>query len=136
MHSYMFALAACARASINAQPDPLTHDAYCHLLLDYEKLVPHIAPSRSPYGLWHPDLHASNIIVTETTRSCKLTGMIDWQGTLLLPTCPTAGLYLRGAPVELARRWPRARCRSGRPARRPEAAGTACLPSRSEAGAV
>lgn len=81
----MFALAACARASINAQPDPLTHDAHSQLISDYETLVPHISPSRSPYILWHPDLHASNIITTDTTRPCKLTGIIDWQGAIVAP---------------------------------------------------
>ncbi|KIM43715.1 hypothetical protein M413DRAFT_387255 [Hebeloma cylindrosporum] len=85
VHSYMFALAACARASISASPDPSTDDEYLRLISVYESMVPHIAPLRTEYILAHPDLHASNIITTETTDPCKITGIIDWQGALIAP---------------------------------------------------
>ncbi|TFY73977.1 hypothetical protein EWM64_g10035 [Hericium alpestre] len=75
----------CARLSIDAHSDPPTHDAYCRLISDYEKLIPHIAPKHSSYILWHPDLHASNILITDTPPSCKLTGIIDWQGATVAP---------------------------------------------------
>ncbi|CAA7266683.1 unnamed protein product [Cyclocybe aegerita] len=86
VHSYMFALAACARASINKFCTDLSlQEAYHDVVTDYETLVPHIAPQDSQYILWHPDLHASNIIVTEMTDSCTLRGVIDWQGARVAP---------------------------------------------------
>ncbi|CDO71735.1 hypothetical protein BN946_scf184920.g19 [Trametes cinnabarina] len=38
-----------------------------------------------PYTLWHPDLHVSNIIVTESADSCSVVGSIDWQGAVIAP---------------------------------------------------
>ncbi|TFK57667.1 hypothetical protein OE88DRAFT_1651524 [Heliocybe sulcata] len=83
-HSYMFALAACARAFVDAQPGG-DSEAYHGLISDFEKLVPHIAPPCAPKILWHPDLHDSNILVTEAERPCKLNGIVDWQGATVAP---------------------------------------------------
>lgn len=93
-HSYLYALAACARASLDVQPIP-ARDEYRRLITDYETLVPHMSPRTSAYVLWHPDLHAGNILVTEATNPCKLEGIIDWQGALVAPSfthmvCPPA----------------------------------------------
>ncbi|KAJ3502110.1 hypothetical protein NLJ89_g9035 [Agrocybe chaxingu] len=86
VHSYMFALAACARASIDElRTDPSMQKDYHDVVTDYETLVPHIAPQDSQYILWHPDLHASNIIVTQSTDPCTLRGIIDWQGACVAP---------------------------------------------------
>ena len=101
-HSYMFALAACARASLDAQPNTPAHDEYRRLIADYETLVPHVIPKGLSYVLWHPDLHAGNIIVTETTER-ELEGIIDWQGALVAPSyvqvaCPPAYIA-KGHPL-------------------------------------
>lgn len=84
MRSQMQAMAACARTTADAVADKLERDEYHQLILAYEALIPHLAPpGHKPLILWHPDLHASNIIVTEATTPCKLTGIIDWQGTVV-----------------------------------------------------
>ncbi|OSD05708.1 hypothetical protein PYCCODRAFT_1384679 [Trametes coccinea BRFM310] len=86
MHSYMRALASCARASIDAfPPEPSTKAKYHQLISDYEKLIPHISPEQRPYVLWHPDLNARNIIVTESSEPCAVVGFVDWQGAIIAP---------------------------------------------------
>jgi hypothetical protein len=92
-HSYLLALAACARAFVDAHLDSSIRDSYRRLISDYEKLAPHIAPLQSLYMLWHPDLHAGNIIVTETTSPCKLMSIIEWENAHVAP------FYLQIAPA-------------------------------------
>ena len=82
----MSALAACARAANNTEPNPQIHDAYDGLITDFERLAPRLLPKDACYILWHPDLHASNIIVNDKTGAFKLQGIIDWQGAHTLPT--------------------------------------------------
>ncbi|TRM60756.1 hypothetical protein BD626DRAFT_406815 [Schizophyllum amplum] len=90
--TYMFALGACARASVKAGLDADPDGAYLYLISVYEELVPHMSPSRTSCTLWHPDLHAGNIIVDghidvedEHADSFELSGIIDWQGATVLP---------------------------------------------------
>ncbi|TRM58485.1 kinase-like domain-containing protein [Schizophyllum amplum] len=87
--AYMFALGACTRASIEAGLEPDPDGVYHHLISIYEQLVPHMAPRRTMCTLWHPDLHAGNIIVDgdieKDPDSLQLSGIIDWQGSVVLP---------------------------------------------------
>ncbi|TRM60757.1 kinase-like domain-containing protein [Schizophyllum amplum] len=90
--AYMAALGACARASVEAGLDADPDGAYRHLISVYDELVPHMAPLRSSCTLWHPDLHAGNIIVDgdidvedADADSFQLSGIIDWQGATVLP---------------------------------------------------
>ena len=103
MHSYLHALAECARASIDAFPHPTTDDKYRHLVSDYEKLIPHMAPKELGYILWHPDLSDGNLLVSsENTQPCELLSMIDWQGSVIAPE----HMQLRIPPVYDARDHP------------------------------
>ncbi|KAF1917508.1 kinase-like domain-containing protein [Ampelomyces quisqualis] len=61
-------------------------------LRDYIRLVPHLVPTSSRLNLpvlRHPDLQPNNIFVSE---DLSITGLIDWQHALVLPTFLTAGM--------------------------------------------
>ncbi|TRM62785.1 hypothetical protein BD626DRAFT_40831 [Schizophyllum amplum] len=90
--AYMVALGACARASVEAGLDPDPDGAYRHLISIYDELVPAMSPFRTSCTLWHPDLHAGNIIVDgnidnedHDADSFGLSGIIDWQRATILP---------------------------------------------------
>ncbi|KAI5899697.1 uncharacterized protein SCHCODRAFT_02661304 [Schizophyllum commune H4-8] len=86
VRAYMYALGACARASIQATPDPDNDDAYRDWIAKYEMLVPDLAPDGYiALVLWHPDLSANNIIVHRDESSYRLSGIIDWQGATVGP---------------------------------------------------
>jgi hypothetical protein len=69
--------------------DPKEH---AKSLADYIRLVPYLVPIceklRLPI-LRHPDLQPNNIFVSE---DLKITGLIDWQHSIVLPTFLTAGI--------------------------------------------
>ncbi|KAI0324452.1 hypothetical protein GY45DRAFT_1439071 [Cubamyces sp. BRFM 1775] len=102
MHSYLRAFAECARASVDAYPNPSIDDKYRRLISDYERLIPHIAPKELRYILWHPDLSDGNLLVTETTQPCELLSVIDWQSTVIAPE----HMQLRTPPAYNARDHP------------------------------
>ncbi|KAL1735272.1 Alpha/beta hydrolase family-domain-containing protein [Schizophyllum commune] len=86
VRDYMYALGACARASIEADPDPDNDGAYRDWIAKYEMLVPDLAPDGYiALVLWHPDLSANNIIVDRDESSYRLSGIIDWQGATVGP---------------------------------------------------
>ncbi|KAL1756048.1 Alpha/beta hydrolase family-domain-containing protein [Schizophyllum commune] len=86
VRDYMYALGACARASIEAAPDPDSDGAYRDWIAKYEMLVPDLAPDGYiTLVLWHPDLSANNIIVDRDESSYRLSGIIDWQGATVGP---------------------------------------------------
>ncbi|CAO2655038.1 Nn.00g117710.m01.CDS01 [Neocucurbitaria sp. VM-36] len=61
-------------------------------LKDYIRLAPHLVPTCSKLNrplLRHPDLNPNNIFVSE---DLKITGLIDWQHSLVLPTFLAAGI--------------------------------------------
>ncbi|RDB22280.1 Altered inheritance of mitochondria protein 9, mitochondrial [Hypsizygus marmoreus] len=82
-HLYARALSACERAWLTHSD---THPSEEHLFLldDFDKLVPFLIPSVPAFILWHPDMHEANIIATESDP-CKITGIIDWQSTVIGP---------------------------------------------------
>ncbi|KAJ3543353.1 hypothetical protein NMY22_g3172 [Coprinellus aureogranulatus] len=83
--SYTDALASCARACAYTMDDPKARDDYHRMISDFEVLAPHLLPERPPLTLWHPDWHSGNIIVSEPAKSCRLQGLIDWQGASVAP---------------------------------------------------
>ncbi|KAL1667791.1 hypothetical protein GGF50DRAFT_124587 [Schizophyllum commune] len=86
VHDYMYALGACARASIEAAPDPDKDGTYRDWIAKFEMLVPDLAPDGYiALVLWHPDLSANNIIVDRDESSYRLSGIIDWQGATVGP---------------------------------------------------
>ncbi|GJE87320.1 hypothetical protein PsYK624_034030 [Phanerochaete sordida] len=85
-HSYMLALAACARAFIVSLEDTKFRRTYEAIISDFERLAPNLLPLDPRFILWHPDLHASNIIVDEKSEIHELRGVIDWQGATILPS--------------------------------------------------
>lgn len=69
--------------------DPREH---AKSLAEYLRLVPHLIPTSSELNvpiLRHPDLHPNNIFVSEDLR---VTGLIDWQHAVVLPTFLAAGI--------------------------------------------
>lgn len=66
---------------------------HSRLLSDFLTLTPHLALSSthrfSRPVLRHPDFSPSNILVT---ASNKITGLIDWQHSVILPLCLNAGI--------------------------------------------
>lgn len=69
--------------------DPEEH---ANSLMDYIRLAPYLVPEypklNSPV-LRHPDLQPNNIFVSE---DLSITGLIDWQHSLVLPTFLAAGI--------------------------------------------
>ncbi|OJD19318.1 hypothetical protein AJ78_00677 [Emergomyces pasteurianus Ep9510] len=56
------------------------------LLSKYLDATPYLVPDNpiaSANVLWHPDLHLDNVFVDPMT--CKITGIVDWQGTSVAP---------------------------------------------------
>ncbi|KAJ4349361.1 uncharacterized protein N0V89_007975 [Didymosphaeria variabile] len=69
--------------------DPEEH---ANSLLDYIRLAPHLVPTCSKLNLpvlRHPDLQPNNIFVSE---NFTITGLIDWQHSVVLPTFLAAGM--------------------------------------------
>ncbi|KAF2118671.1 kinase-like domain-containing protein [Lophiotrema nucula] len=61
-------------------------------LMDYIRLAPHLVPTDTNLNLpvlRHPDLQPNNIFVSE---DFTITGLIDWQHSLVLPTFLAAGM--------------------------------------------
>lgn len=61
-------------------------------LMDYIRLAPYLVPTRPELKLpvlRHPDLQPNNIFVSE---DFSITGLIDWQHSLVLPTFLAAGM--------------------------------------------
>lgn len=56
---------------------------HIRLLDDFDKLVPHICTANDFPVLRHPDLHLWNIFVDP--KDLKVTSILDWQGTRVLP---------------------------------------------------
>ncbi|CAA7260073.1 unnamed protein product [Cyclocybe aegerita] len=83
IHSFAHALSACERAWLKQRPEA-TSPKHLALLDDYDKLVPFLIPAITPFTLWHPDMHRGNILATET-NPCEITGIIDWQSSLVGP---------------------------------------------------
>ncbi|TRM65527.1 kinase-like domain-containing protein [Schizophyllum amplum] len=83
--AYMVALGKCASASIEAGLDADPDGAYRDLVSKYEKLIPFIAPERTAVALWHPELHAGNIIINDKKEEPSSGGIIDWQGSVVAP---------------------------------------------------
>ncbi|KAI5887698.1 uncharacterized protein SCHCODRAFT_02752110 [Schizophyllum commune H4-8] len=83
--AYMDAVGKCARACIDAGLEDDPNGTYQGLISKYEKLVPFIAPLRMAVSLWHPDLHSSNIIIDESGEQPSISGIIDWQGSVVAP---------------------------------------------------
>ncbi|KAI0761164.1 hypothetical protein BD413DRAFT_647760, partial [Trametes elegans] len=87
VHSYMRSRAACARASIQTNLHNPTRSVYSRLISEFENLIPHLAPAHLPHILWHPNLSADEILVTQTkdAQAHQLSGIIDWQGATVSP---------------------------------------------------
>jgi hypothetical protein len=69
--------------------DPKEH---ANSLVDYIRLAPYFVPTSSKLNLpvlRHPDLQPNNILVSE---DFTITGLIDWQHSLVLPTFLAAGM--------------------------------------------
>ncbi|EFE44815.1 hypothetical protein TRV_00366 [Trichophyton verrucosum HKI 0517] len=69
--------------------DPEEHS---NSLLEYLQLAPYLAPTCPKLNLpilRHPDLQPSNIFISE---DFKITGLIDWQHSLVLPMFLAAGI--------------------------------------------
>ncbi|KAF1997562.1 hypothetical protein P154DRAFT_547352 [Amniculicola lignicola CBS 123094] len=69
--------------------DPKEH---VNSLVDYIRLAPHLVPTSSKLNLpvlRHPDLQPNNIFISE---DLSITGLIDWQHSLVLPTFLAAGI--------------------------------------------
>ncbi|KAH8707543.1 kinase-like domain-containing protein [Phaeosphaeriaceae sp. PMI808] len=65
---------------------------YAEPLLDYIQLAPYLIPTPSSLNLHilrHPDLQPNNIFVSE---DLSITGFIDWQHSVILPTFLAAGM--------------------------------------------
>ncbi|KAI0369308.1 hypothetical protein BV20DRAFT_1079282 [Pilatotrama ljubarskyi] len=81
--SFLVVCIGCMRdASADVHPDASFREESHRLISDYERLVPHLLPPRTPFILWHPDLHTRNIIVT-AEPPYRLSGIIDWQGAVV-----------------------------------------------------
>ncbi|CAA7260543.1 unnamed protein product [Cyclocybe aegerita] len=83
IHSFARALSACERAWLKQRSDA-TSPEHLALLDDYDKLIPFLTPAVTPFTLWHPDMHEGNILATESDP-CEITGVIDWQSSLVGP---------------------------------------------------
>ncbi|KAF2258095.1 hypothetical protein CC78DRAFT_587545 [Lojkania enalia] len=69
--------------------DPEEH---ANSLVEYIRLAPHLVPTCSKLNLpvlRHPDLQPNNIFISE---DFSITGLIDWQHSLALPTFLAAGM--------------------------------------------
>ncbi|PVH97319.1 hypothetical protein DM02DRAFT_597827 [Periconia macrospinosa] len=69
--------------------DPAEHATS---LQDYIRIAPHLVPANSKLNLpvlRHPDLQPNNVFVSE---DFTVTGLIDWQHSLVLPTFLAAGM--------------------------------------------
>ncbi|KAJ6631571.1 kinase-like domain-containing protein [Mycena sp. CBHHK59/15] len=69
---------------------PTENDPHAHiaLLQDYLAVIGHFIPPRKlrAFTLWHPDLHASNIIVTPPPAELpRIEAIIDWQTARIEP---------------------------------------------------
>lgn len=72
--------------------DPQTH---IELLQAYLSVVDHLIPPRQVRAstLWHPDLHASNIILTSPpTEIPRIESIIDWQTARIEPLFYTGSI--------------------------------------------
>ena len=61
-------------------------------LQDYTRLTPHLVPSQERLHwpiIRHPDLQPNNIFMSE---DCNITGLIDWQHSVVLPTFLATGI--------------------------------------------
>ncbi|KAJ7481656.1 hypothetical protein FB451DRAFT_134092 [Mycena latifolia] len=87
-----------------AENDPQTH---IELLEAYLCVLDYLVPPRHmrAFTLWHPDLHASNIIITSSSAELpRIESIIDWQTARIEPllhagTIPTFLDYSRGVYV-------------------------------------
>ncbi|QVM06336.1 hypothetical protein D8B26_001048 [Coccidioides posadasii str. Silveira] len=67
-------------------------DEHSNSLLEYLQLAPYLAPTCPKLNLpilRHPDLQPNNIFISE---DFKITGLIDWQHSLVLPMFLAAGI--------------------------------------------
>jgi len=67
-------------------------EEHANSLVDYTRLAPHLVPTCSKLNLpvlRHPDLQPNNIFISE---DFSITGLIDWQHSLVLPTFLAAGM--------------------------------------------
>ena len=83
----MYGIGKCAQAVVDADKAMRMQDreVYYGLISNYEKLVPHLAPQDVRYVLWHPDIEAQDILVTNTTHPRKVTGILNWCSALVAP---------------------------------------------------
>jgi hypothetical protein len=84
-HSSMHA----GKLSTTKKQDPVEH---ARSLLEYLRLTPHLVPACSNLSrpiLRHPDLQPNNIFVSQ---DFSITGLIDWQHSLVLPAFLAAGI--------------------------------------------
>ena len=59
-------------------------EEHLQLLRDYDSLVPYLASHQDSQPiLRHPDLHVGNVFIDSDTK--QIVGIIDWQGTEILP---------------------------------------------------
>lgn len=67
-------------------------DEHIRSLKNYLSVAPYLVPADDKLNarvLRHPDLQPNNIFISE---DCKITGLIDWQHALVLPTFLAAGM--------------------------------------------